>query len=140
MRYIRRPRQRRGGDWIGPLEVREGANLFVPDPTAALAAAEGKLAEPPSSVPDHACGHRLLGCVEILTKRAPQGVAECGRALELDRILASAPMPLSDLAKFSSVAPKRQIVGAALRLSPSDTNAHTSKSYAGYAKTLLGRL
>ena len=75
-----------------------------------------------------------------MTKRAPQGVAECGRALELDRILASAPMPLSDLAKFSSVAPKRQIVGEALGLSPSDTNAHISKSYAGYAKTLLGRL
>lgn len=57
------------------------------------------------------------GCwdVEILTKRAPQGIAECERALELDRNLATAPMPLSDLAKFSSVAPKRQIVGLAPR-------------------------
>jgi hypothetical protein len=50
-----------------------------------------------------------------LTKRAPQGIAECERALELDRNLATAPMPLSDLARFSSAAPKRQIVGLAPR-------------------------
>jgi hypothetical protein len=61
----------------------------VPDPTAAFAAAEGKLTRALSTVPDHARGHRLLGYVEILAKRAPQGIAECERALELDRNLAS---------------------------------------------------
>ena len=90
MRYIRRPRQRRDGDWIGRLDVSGGANLFVPDPTAALAAAEGKLAKPPSSVPDHACGHRLLGCRNIdqtrpaghrrMWTRAGAGSKPCHRA------------------------------------------------------------
>ena len=72
------------------LDVREGANFFVTDPMAAFAAAEAKLTKALSSVPDHARGHRLLGYVEILTKRAMQGIAECERALELDRNLASA--------------------------------------------------
>ena len=55
------------------LDVREGANFFVTDPIAAFAAAEAKLTKALSSVPDHARGHRLLGYVEILTKRAAAG-------------------------------------------------------------------
>ena len=71
-------------------DVREGANFFVTDPMAAFAAAEAKLTKALSSVPDHARGHMLLGFVEILTKRAAQGIAKCEHALELDRNLASA--------------------------------------------------
>jgi TolB-like protein/tetratricopeptide (TPR) repeat protein/DNA-binding winged helix-turn-helix (wHTH) protein len=121
------------------LDVREGANLFVVDPTAAFAAAEGKLTEALSLVPDHARGHRLLGYVEILTKRAPQGIAECQRSLQLDRNLASAHAFIGLGKIFVGRAEETEAhVGEALRLSPSDTNAHTWKSFAGYAKTLLG--
>ena len=67
-------------------DMREGANFFVTDPMGAFAIAEAKLTRALSSVPDHARGHRLLGYVEILTKRAVQGIAECERALELDEI------------------------------------------------------
>jgi TolB-like protein/class 3 adenylate cyclase len=124
---------------LARLEVREGANFFVTDPMAAFAAAEAKLTKALSSVPDHARGHRLLGYVEILTKRAVQGIAECERALELDRNLASAHAFIGLGKIFIGRAEETEAhVGEALRLSPRDTNAHTWKSFAGIAKTILG--
>ena len=68
----------------------EGASSFVTDPMAAFAAAEAKLTKALSSVPDHARGHMTLGHVDIYTKRAAQGIAECEHALALDRNLAAA--------------------------------------------------
>ena len=121
------------------LDVREGANFFVTDPIASFAAAETKLSKALSSVPDHARGHRLLGYVDILTKRAAQGIAECERALELDRNLASAHAFIGLGKTFIGRAEETEAhVGEALRLSPRDTNAHTWKSFVGTAKTILG--
>ena len=121
------------------LDVREGAYSFAADPMAAFAAAEAKLTKVLSSVPDHARGHRLLGYVEILTKRAAQGIAECERALELDRNLASAHAFIGFGKIFIGRAEETEAhVSEALRLSPRDTNAHTWKSFAGVAKTVLG--
>jgi hypothetical protein len=71
-------------------EAIEGANSFVTDPVASFAAAEAKLTKALSSVPDHAQGHMWLGLVNIFTRRAVQGIAECEHALALDRNLASA--------------------------------------------------
>jgi TolB-like protein len=120
-------------------DVREGANFFVTDPIAAFAAAEAKLTEALSLVPDHARGHRLLGCVHIMTKRAALGIAQCERALELDRNLASAHAFIGLGKIFIGRAEETEAhVGEALRLSPRDTNAHTWKSFAGQAKTILG--
>ena len=84
-----------------------GTLLFVADPMAAYAAAEVKLTKALSSVPDHALGHMLLGYVDILTKRAAQGIAECEHALELDRNLAHAHATVG-VGKIFMVAPKRQ--------------------------------
>src|SRR5271154_5449419 len=67
-----------------------GALLLVADPLAAFAAAEAKLTQSLSSVPDHARGHMMLGHVYICTKRAARGIAECEHALALDRNLAQA--------------------------------------------------
>ena len=71
-------------------DASEGVNSFLADPLAAFAAAETKLTKALSSVPDHARGHMYLGFVDILTKRAAEGIAECEHALELDRNLAQA--------------------------------------------------
>ena len=71
-------------------DVSAGVYFFVSDPTAAFAAAEARLTKALSSVPDHARGHMWLGRVEICTKRAAQGIAECEHALALDRNLADA--------------------------------------------------
>ena len=67
-----------------------GSYSFVADPMAAFAAAEAKLTKALSSVPDHARAHTLLGIVDIFTRRAAQGIAECEHALALDRNLAQA--------------------------------------------------
>ncbi len=121
------------------LDVREGANFFVTDPMAAFAAAEAKLTKALSSVPDHARGHRLLGYLEILTKRAEQGIAKCERALELDGNLASAHAFIGMGKIIIGCAEETEAhVGEALRLSPRDTNAHTWKIFAGTAKIILG--
>jgi TolB-like protein/class 3 adenylate cyclase len=71
-------------------DVRAGAFLFVTEPLAAFAAAEAMLTKALSSVPDHARAHLYLGMVDIFTKRAAQGIAECEHALALDRNLAHA--------------------------------------------------
>ena len=74
---------------------------------AAFAAAEAKLTKALSSVPDHARGHMCLGLVDIFTKRAAEGIAECEHALALDRNLAHAHASIG-FGKISSVAPKKQ--------------------------------
>ncbi len=67
-----------------------GASAFVANPMAAFAKAEAKLSKALTLVPDHPRAHMYLGLVEIWTKRAVQGIAECEHALALDRNLASA--------------------------------------------------
>jgi TolB-like protein/Flp pilus assembly protein TadD len=120
-------------------DVREAANFFVTDPMAAFAAAEAKLTKALSSAPGHARGHRLLGFVYIFTRRAVHGIAECERALELDRNLASAHAFIGLGKVFVGRAEGTEAhVGEALRLSPRDTNAHNWKSFAGTAKAFLG--
>jgi len=88
-------------------DVVAGAAPFVTDPMAAFAAAEAKLTRASSSVPDHPGGHMMLGLVDILTKRAAEGIAECEHALKLIEI-SPAPMPLSDTVRSISVAPKKR--------------------------------
>ena len=68
-----------------------GALFFVTDPVAAFFAAEAKVTKALSSVPDHARGHMVLGYIDIFTKRAAEGIAECEHALALDRNLAARP-------------------------------------------------
>jgi TolB-like protein len=120
-------------------DVREGANFFVSDPMAAFAAAEAKLTKALSSVPDHARGHGLLGYVDVLTRRAAEGIAECERALELDRNLASAHAFIGLGKIFIGRAEETEAhVREALRLSPRDTNAHTWKTFGGIAAHFLG--
>ena len=107
-------------------DVVEGANFFVTDPMAAFAAAEAKLTKALSSVPDHARGHMLLGLVDILTKRAAEGIAECEHALALDRNLADAHSFIGLGKIFIGRAEETEAhIAEALRLSPRDTMAYT---------------
>jgi TolB-like protein/class 3 adenylate cyclase len=116
-----------------------GVHAFATDPKAALAAAEAKLTKALSSVPDHALGHLLLGHVEIITKRAAQGIAECEHALELDRNLAAAHASIGLGKVFMGRAEESEAhVVEALRLSPRDTLAYVWMATAGVAKNELG--
>jgi TolB-like protein/class 3 adenylate cyclase/Tfp pilus assembly protein PilF len=116
-----------------------GANSFVTDRAAAFAAAKAKLTKALSSIPDHARGHMVLGFVDIVTKLAAQGIAECEHALALDQNLAHA----HSLVGFGKICIGRAEdteahVVEALRLSPRDTTAHIWMTIAGTAKNRLG--
>jgi TolB-like protein/class 3 adenylate cyclase len=121
-------------------DVREGANSFVTDAAVAFAAAEAKLGNALSSVPDHARGHMWLGLVDIWTKRAAQGIAECEHALALDRNLAHAHSIIGRGKVFVGRAEETEAhVAEALRLSPRDTMAYIWMYFAGLAKLHLGK-
>jgi tetratricopeptide (TPR) repeat protein len=117
-----------------------GALIFVTDPAAAFAEAEAKLIKALSSVPDHAPAHMFLGCVEIVTKRAAQGIAECGHALVVDRNLAVARAFIGWGKIFIGRAEETEAhIAEALRLSPRDTLVYIWMDVAGLAKLHLGR-
>jgi tetratricopeptide (TPR) repeat protein len=111
-----------GSAWADTVE---GIHLFVTDRLAAFAAAEAKLTRALSSVLDHASGHTLLGFVDILTKRAAEGIAECEHALPLDRNLAVAHFAIGLAKVFIGRAEETEAhIAEALRLSPRDTTAY----------------
>jgi TolB-like protein len=117
----------------------QGMSLFVTDPMAAFSSAEAKLTKALSSVPDHARGHLTLGWIEIFTRRAAEGIAECEHALALDRNLATAHSVIGLGKIFIGRAEETEAyVGEALRLSPRDSHPYGWVHTAGYAKSHLG--
>ena len=82
------------------------------------------------------CGWEL---VDIFTKRAAEGIAECKHALALDRNLASARAIIGYGKIFIGRADETEAhIAEALRLSPRDTLAYIWMSIAGDAKNHLG--
>jgi TolB-like protein len=121
------------------VDMIEGILYFAPDPMAAFAAAEAKLTRALSSVPDHALGHMYLGLVEMWTKRAAEGIAECEHALALDRNLAHAHSSVGFGKIFIGRAEETEAhIVEALRLSPRDTMAYVWMTNGGLAKLHLG--
>jgi TolB-like protein/class 3 adenylate cyclase len=103
----------------------EGLMSLVADPTAAFAAAEAKLTKALSLVPDHTHGHMVLGLVDMWTRRAAEGIAECEHALEQDRNLAEAHSLIGYGKIFVGRAEETEAhIAEALRLSPRDSNAY----------------
>ena len=90
-----------------------------------------------SSVPDHARGHLLLGYVEIVTS-ARRASPNLNMRWSWTEIL-PVPIPLLDLARFSSVAPKKR---RPTLLKPCASVRATRwlslMTYAGWAKHHLG--
>jgi TolB-like protein/class 3 adenylate cyclase len=114
-------------------------SFFADDRAALLAVAEATLTMALSLAPGHALAHLFLGTVQIHTNRAAQGIAECERALALDRNLAGAH-PMIGLAKVF-IGHGEEIeahINEALRLSPRDTNAYLWMAIAGFAKFFVG--
>jgi tetratricopeptide (TPR) repeat protein len=93
-----------------------------------------------SVAPEHASAHLCLGGVQMQTNRAAQGIAECERALALDRNLARAHA-LIGMAKFlvDCAEETETHIKDALRLSPRDKYAHSWMAIAGYANLLLSK-
>jgi TolB-like protein/Flp pilus assembly protein TadD len=125
-----------GAAWV---DVRTGNSYTSDDPADCFAAAEAALTKTLSLAPEHALAHQVLGLTLISTNRAAQGIAECERALALDRNLAPAHGAIG-LAKYSmGLGEETEChIQEALRLSPRDSSAYRWMMYAGFAKLLLG--
>ncbi len=120
-------------------DVYESQNFLVADPMAVFAMAEAKLIRALSFVPDHARAHMLFGFVEIVTKRAAEGIAKCEHALALDRNLATAQSTIGVGKILIGRAEETEAhIAEALRLSPRDTFAYAWMHNAGFAKNHLG--
>jgi TolB-like protein/DNA-binding response OmpR family regulator/Tfp pilus assembly protein PilF len=116
-----------------------GAGGYVRDLQAAYTAAEPKLAKALALAPDYARAHLGLGILQILTKRAVEGIAECERALELDRNLAQAHAFIGLGKVYIGRAEETEAHSIqALRFSPRDTYAYLWMHIAGAAKLYLG--
>lgn len=89
---------------------------------------------------DHALAHLCLGRIQVHTNRAAQGIAECERALALDRNLAGAHAVIG-IAKYrlARAEETEAHINEALRLSPRDTIANMWMAVAGLAKVMLIR-
>ena len=107
-------------------------------PMTAFATAESKMTRALSSVPDHARAHMYLGLVDIWTKRAAEGIANCEHALALDRNLAHAHSLIGLGEIYIGRAEETEAdIAEALRLSPRDAMAYIWMHIAGMAKNHL---
>jgi TolB-like protein/class 3 adenylate cyclase len=114
-------------------------HFMVNDRDARFAAAEAASTKALSMSPQHALGHLVLGSVQILTKRAAQGIQECERALALDRNLADAHGLIGAAMVFIGRGAETEAhIQEAFRLSPRDIYAFRWLHYVGVAKQLLG--
>jgi tetratricopeptide (TPR) repeat protein len=92
-----------------------------------------------SLAPNHAMAHCQLGIVQIFSNRAVLGIAECERALALDRNLAVAHAQIGFAKYVTGRGEETEAhVVEALRLSPRDTGANVWMTWAGNAKTQIG--
>ncbi|WP_259226049.1 adenylate/guanylate cyclase domain-containing protein [Bradyrhizobium japonicum] len=122
----------------GLVDASIGAIFLADDRAAHLAAAETTLTKVLSLAPNHALAHMILGIVQIFTNRATQGIAECERALVLDRNLANAHAAIGfAMNSLGRGAETEAYVNEALRLSPRDTSAFRWLQMVGFAKVQL---
>jgi TolB-like protein len=125
--------------WRAYVETRKVSIDVTDDRAARFAAAEAALTKALSLAPEHAVAHWCLGYLHIQTNRAVQGIAECERALALDRNLTSAHASIGVAKYFIGRGEETEAhVQEALRLSPRDTFAYRWMGIAGFAKLLLG--
>ncbi|MGX9429513.1 MULTISPECIES: winged helix-turn-helix domain-containing tetratricopeptide repeat protein [Bradyrhizobium] len=120
------------------VDAMRGTSMQTGDRTARLLAAETSLTKVLASVPNHAMAHCLLGVVQIFTKRAAQGIAECEWALALDRNLATAYAWIGLGKCYLGRAEETEAyVMEAFRLSPRDNRAFSWMNTAGVAQSYL---
>jgi tetratricopeptide (TPR) repeat protein len=117
-----------------------GGTHTADDRVARLAAAEAFANRALSLAPDHPRGRTSLGLAYIYSNRAAQGIAQCERALALDRNLASAHGHIGMAKYFVGRGEEAEgDIDEAFRLSPRDTLAYYWRALAGIAKVFLGQ-
>jgi TolB-like protein/class 3 adenylate cyclase/tetratricopeptide (TPR) repeat protein len=115
-----------------------GSTIMGDDSAPHFAAAEAAFTDALSRNPKHAVAHLGLAVVYNYTGRAIQGIAECERALALDRNLANAHAFIGQAKSFlGRDAETEAHVNEALRLSPHDTFAFWWMNAVGFSKLRL---
>jgi TolB-like protein/Flp pilus assembly protein TadD len=105
-----------------------------------LAAAETSANRALSLAPDHPTARACLGLAYMFSNRAKQGIAQCERALALDRNLAAAHSYMGMAKYFVGRGEETEgHIDEAFRLSPRDTLAYLWRAFAGIAKVFLGQ-
>jgi len=122
------------------VDVMVSITYMTDDQATRLASAEAALARALSLAPEHALAHLMMGRIHIVTNRVAQGIAECQRALALDRNLADAHAVIGLAKIFSGHAEETEThVNEAFRLSPRDHRAYRWIQFVGTARLHLGR-
>ena len=124
---------------LGTALVDTSSIHLIDNRAARMAAAETVLIKVLSIAPLHALAHMHLGLVQMFTNRAALGIAECQRALALDRNLANAHAFIGAAKFFTGRSAETEAhIDEALRLSPRDTGAFRWFQFAGFAQLHLG--
>jgi tetratricopeptide (TPR) repeat protein len=125
---------------IALTSVQAAATHTSDDRAARLAEAEALAIKALSIAPEMALAHLCLGCVQIYTNRAAQGISECERALVINRNLAAAHAYIGLAKYFNGRGEETEAhIGDALRLSPRDSSVYHWQAMAGIAKVFLGK-
>lgn len=115
-----------------------GAAIMGNDSATYFAKAEVALNDALSRNPQHPTAHLTLGSVYIFTGRAVQGIAECQRALALDRNIATAHAFIGQAKRHLGRDEETEAhVNEALRISPRDNFAFWWMNWVGFAKLRL---
>jgi tetratricopeptide (TPR) repeat protein len=114
-------------------------NFYPDDRIVRLNSAEATLVSALYLAPDHALGHTYSGMLKMYTNRASEGIADCERALALDRNLAVAHGYIGMGKYFIGRAGETEAhIREALRLSPRDTFVEIWLTIAGISKIFAG--
>lgn len=122
---------------VAQVDLAIGSSSMTVDAQAHFRAAEKTLNDVLLRAPNHPRSHMLLGGIQIRTNRAAKGIAECRRALALDRNLADAHGFIG-LGKYA-LGRGEEVEGhiqEALRLSPRDSRAFLWFMIVGMAKLM----
>ena len=121
------------------VEITLAGAYTTDDRAARLATARAALTKAFSLAPGHALAHLFLGRLLIFSNHGHQAIAECERALALDRNLATAHATIGMAKIYTGRSEETEAhVREALRLSPRDTFAFSWIATAGVAKLYLG--
>jgi len=125
---------------VGAAWVRyQAASVLVSDSRNERLAAETAVLKALSLAPGHPEANGVLGSIQIHSDRVTQGIAQCERALALDRNLAFAHAAIGVAKYFTGRNAETEAhVHEALRLSPRDVYAHMWMMIAGIAKLWHG--
>jgi TolB-like protein/Tfp pilus assembly protein PilF len=123
---------------IAHVDIIFGAAFNTDNQAALLAEAETMVSKALGLAPNNALAHLSRGSVLVNTNRMSQGIAECKRALALDRNLADAHGHIGSAKYFLGRGAETEAhISEALRLSPRDTHAYRWLARVGFAKLQL---